>query len=148
MPGYIIGPNRLAKDASKAASGSNAIVMNIILGVKTESARPFAISDLRDVARIHVESLDESKVPGNKNFFVHPDDAPGQKTGFGDAEGIARKLFSDAVKDGRLPLGGQLGVVDVHMDGRETVRVFGKLRGFEDAVANLLEQYLELLGKS
>lgn len=56
---------------------------------------------MRDVARIHVGALDESKLESNKSFCLF---AP--KMAFEDANEITARLFPDAVKKGVLPLGG------------------------------------------
>jgi hypothetical protein len=34
MPGYVVGPNELVTDADQVASGSNELVMSMVLGVK------------------------------------------------------------------------------------------------------------------
>jgi hypothetical protein len=64
-----------------------------------------------------------------------------------DANGIAGKLFPDAVSRGALPWGGSIPAVYQKIDGRRTVEVFGKLRSYEEVVMSIVGQYLELKEK-
>ena len=139
MPGYVLGRNDLVNDAASLAKGSNALVIGIVSGVKAQAARPLVITDIRDIARIHVESLDEAKVQGNQSYLLDAAQVP-----FDDAIDIAKKYFPDAVKDGTLPLGGSLPPAWLKVDGKKTREAFGALKTYEEAVVNLLEQYVEL----
>jgi len=139
MPGYVIGANEWATDAKSLAAGSNGLVLSVVTGVKSPAARPGNITDIRDVARVHVGSLDEEKVKGNQSFLLDV----GQVR-FDDALDVASREFADAVKEGVLPLGGTIPAVTNNVDASATVEVFGKLRGYEDAVKSLLEQFVAL----
>ncbi|RDW89738.1 hypothetical protein BP6252_01770 [Coleophoma cylindrospora] len=138
MPGYVIGPNMLNTHPEQVPRGSNGGAMAPLIG-QTENPRPAAISTLKDTARVHVGCLDENKVVGNRSFFVSS-----PKMANDDVKSIAEKHFPAAVKDGRLPLGGSTPSLTVTLDGSETTEIFGEMGTFEDAVKELIEQYLAL----
>ncbi|RDW69913.1 hypothetical protein BP5796_08310 [Coleophoma crateriformis] len=142
VPGFVIGPNMLDTRPEQMLLGSNRGAMAPLLGL-TESPRPTVISTLKDVARVHVGCLDENKVVGNKSFFV-----PSPKMAHDDAKSIAEKHFPAAVKDGRLPLGGTTPSVYLSLDSSETTEIFGEMGTYEDAVKELIEQYLALKEKT
>lgn len=141
MPSYVFGGNELVTDAKSIASGSNAILMGLVLGVKAQAAIGTVVH-LDDVARIHVGALDEKKVPASTSFLAS------LSVQFEDALEIAKRLFPEAVKDGRLPLGGSKPTLPMTMDIQDTVDVFGPLKGYEEMVESVVGQYLELLGKA
>ena len=101
------------------------------------------VFDVRDVARIHVESLNESKVVGNKNFVL---DAG--KIKFDDALEIAKKEFPEAIESGVLPLGGHISSVYSVFDTKETVETFGKFYSYSEAAKEVIGQYLELKART
>jgi nucleoside-diphosphate-sugar epimerase len=142
MPSYVFGANELVTDAKSVASGSNAILMGLILGTKAPNASPGSVVHVDDVARIHVGALDETKVPAETDFLASI------SVQFEDAIEIAKRLFPEAVRDGRLPLGGSKGTLPITMDIKGTTDVFGQLKGYEEMVGSLVGQYLELLGKA
>jgi len=141
MPSYVYGANDLVTDAKSIASGSNAMIMGLVLGMTTPYASPGTVIHVDDVARIHVGALDEKKIPGNASFFAS---IPAQ---FEDALGIVRRLFPEAVEDGRLPLGGKRGTLPMTVDIQDTISVFGPLKSYEEMVKSVVGQYLELLAK-
>jgi nucleoside-diphosphate-sugar epimerase len=141
MPSYVYGANELVIDARSVASGSNAMIMALVLGKTAPNASPGTVVHVDDVARIHVGALDENKVPGNANFLASI------SAEFEDTLEIARKQFPEAVQDGRLPLGGKRATLLVNFDIEETVKVFGPLKSFEEMVKSVVGQYLELLAK-
>lgn len=91
-----------------------------------------------DVARIHVEALNETKLPTAADFLLmSPND-------WSETSEIATKLFPSEVENGVLKLNGKRSNVDVKMDNSETVKVFGELKGFDEMIKSLVGQYLEL----
>ena len=142
MPSYVFGANELVTDAKSVASGSNGLLMGLILGVSAPYASPGTVVHVEDVARIHVGALDEKKIPGNASF------AAAMSVQFEDALGIAARLFPEAVQDGRLPLGGKRGTLPVTVDIQDTLDIFGPLKSYEEMIKSVVGQYLELLAKS
>jgi hypothetical protein len=115
--------------------------MGLVLGMTAPNASPGIVVHADDVARIHVGALDEKKIPGNASLFAS---IPAQ---FEDAIGIVRRLFPEAVEDGRLPLGGKRGTLPMTIDIQDTISVFGPLKSYEEMVKSVVGQYLELLAK-
>lgn len=143
MPGYVIGRNELVTDAEALGIGSNGIPFSIMKGVLATGARPGSVTDLRDVVRVQVASLDEIKVVGNRSFALDVGHVV-----FNDLNNVARKAFPKEAETGVLPLGGSIDAVWQNVDVRETVEVFGPMRSYEDMVSSFLEQYLELKTKA
>ena len=143
MPGYILGRNELVTQAEDLIKGSNAIPLSIVLGKQAERARAGIVTDVRDVAGLQVEALDTEKVKGSESFVLDGENG----VAWNDANGIAGKLFPDAVSQSTLPLGGSIPAVYQKIDSRRTVEVFGKLRSYEEMVKSIVGQYLELKEK-
>ena len=128
--------------------GTNGIFMAQILG-KTDHgsgmANVMAVASVDDVAKVHIESLQEDKVKGNQLFFVSQTD---KKAQWSDAKEIAKKHFPDAVKSGTLIVDGDdIPHKVVYIDVSKTEETFGKLANYEDIVTSVAGQYLELLEK-
>lgn len=139
MPGYVLGSNALATTAPSLVEGSNALVLSLLLGSVAASPKPATISHLRDVARIHVGALDFQKVPRSTSIVV---DAG--KIRLEDAKGVVQKYFPDAVQKGVLKLDGSQPDAHIKFDNSATVEVFGELDGYEEAVKDLVGQFIAL----
>jgi hypothetical protein len=59
LPGYVIGPNALVKKSSEMQANSNGIAINAALGQVFDAARPAVVTQIDNVARIHVATIDE-----------------------------------------------------------------------------------------
>lgn len=139
MPGYVLGRNELVTDAEKLIDGSNAIPLSIVNGAKGPFARPGITTDVRDVAKAQVESLDEEKVKSSTSFVMDVGNVV-----FDDVNEIVKRKFPDAVKAGVVSLGGSIPAVSQKVDVSETAKVFGPQRSFEDMVTSVVGQYIEL----
>jgi nucleoside-diphosphate-sugar epimerase len=147
MPSYVFGANELVSDAKSVVRGSNGVLMSMLLGMKEQAlgmeevATVGAAVHVDDVSRIHVEALDEEKVPPGANFLTSI------PVKFEHASDIVKRLFPEAVEDGRLPLGGPRKTLPLTVDIQATVDTFGPLKGYEEMVKSVVEQYLRLLAK-
>jgi hypothetical protein len=139
MPGCVIGANELATNRAALEKGSNALVLGIVRGQKQPAGRPCQVSDVRDLARIQIEALDEEKVKGSQSFFVHSD-----RFAFDDAIEITKRNFPEAVATGVFPLGGSVPSIYQNIDSSSTVKTFGSLATYEESVKALLANYLAL----
>lgn len=146
MPGFFIGKNELITEAKDMMSGTNSVAFAMIMGRKNDFASPGTQVHVNDVAKVHVLSLSKD-VRGNQNFGIQSGGVDGNA--WGDAIGIVKKRFPEAVEDGRLPADGWQASKRVRYDTSETEKVLGiKFQSYEDAVVGLVEQYLELLEKA
>jgi nucleoside-diphosphate-sugar epimerase len=148
LPSYIIGRNELVATSEDLRKGSNNVPLSILNGVTWPTPRPAVAVYISDVARIHVEALDEEKVKGNATFILEGKN--GKEEGelvLDDAVKVAKEYFADAVKEGILPLGGHTESAVHSMDASETVKVFGELKGYKDSVREVVEQFVELKRK-
>ncbi|KAL5328750.1 hypothetical protein ACEPPN_002254 [Leptodophora sp. 'Broadleaf-Isolate-01'] len=142
MPGLIVGRNELTTVAEDLLKSTNVFILGPVLGLQVPAAACTVI-DVRDVARIYVKSLNESKVVGNKNFVL---DAG--KIKFDDALKIAEQEFPEAIESGVLPLGGHISSVYSVFDTKETVETFGKFYSYSEAAKEVIGQYLELKART
>lgn len=146
-PGFVIGRNKLASTTTEVNTGTNTIALNAVLGTKIENVagkmRASSCCHVEDVAEVHVlalgPKLDRLKSGQCKSFAI------GLPVKWDDSIRIAEKHFPDAVRAGRLPLGGYQPECEVDLDSSETEQLLGrKLRGFEEQTVSVLSHYLEL----
>jgi len=141
MPSYVLGANELVSDAKSVVRGSNGVLMSMLLGMEEQVATVGAVVHVDDVSRIHVEALNEEKVPAGANFLTSI------PVKFEHAFDIVKRLFPEAVEDGRLPLRGPRKTLPLMIDIQATVDTFGPLKGYEEMVKSVVVQYLRLLAK-
>ena len=118
MPGWILGPEELARSKQEAFKGSNMILswlfsdLNLapFFGVPMDEDPPLLSETvhLDDVVESHVNALDTGKVPGKYRNFLLCSDSP---TGpvYMDAADIVRKELPQEVADKKIPFTGKLG---------------------------------------
>ena len=118
MPGWILGPEGLAKNKQEAFQGSNVILawlfadlsLGPFLGLPADEHPPLLSETvhLDDVVEAHIKALDTERIPSKYQSFLLCSDAPtGPK--MMDAVDIVRKEFSQEVADGKIPFAGKLG---------------------------------------
>jgi hypothetical protein len=142
MPGYVLGRNELATKAEELLNGSNVYVLGIVLGFFDGVKREAYTTPVTDLARIHVEAL-EDKVKGNQSFLlIHGNHSP--DFDFNVVNEIAKTEFADAVADGILKPVGSTVAVYQQIDASATTKLFGTLDTFENASRAAIAQWVEL----
>ena len=118
MPGWVLGPEELARNKQEAFKGSNLIFGWLFSELKVgplfgrpENEDVPLVSEtvhLDDVVEAHVKALDIDKVPGKYRNFLLCSDTP---TGpvMMDAAKIVRRELPQEVADGKIPFAGKLG---------------------------------------
>jgi len=143
-PSFVGGRNDLARNVEELCTGTNFYFLAPALGLEaTKAAGPRVanIVDVDDVAKAHVESLNES-VAGNQSFSLTN---KGGDMKWNDTRDIATKYFPDAVDSGVLPNDGDTSpYLVINADISKTEETFGKLKSYEETVVSVLAQYLEL----
>ncbi|KAK3070842.1 hypothetical protein LTR53_009733 [Teratosphaeriaceae sp. CCFEE 6253] len=145
-PSFVGGRNDTARNIEELTNGTNFYFLAPALGqeaVKATGPLVANIVDVDDVAKAHVESLNES-VAGNQSFFLTN---AGGDVKWNDVRDIVAKHFPDAVAGGVLPNDGDAPYVVIKVDIGKTEETFGKLKSFEETIVGLVGQYLELKGK-
>ena len=117
-PGWVLGPEELARSKQEAFKGSNLILgwlfmelhIGPLWGLPADEDLT-VISEtvhLDDVVESHVNALDTDKVPGAYRNFLLCSDGP---TGpvYMDAVDIVRKELPQEVADGKISFAGKLG---------------------------------------
>ena len=139
MPSCVFGVNELVSDAASVFSGSNIVLMSMLMGLKEPVSTVGGVVHLDDVSRIHVRALDEEKVPAGASFIISI------PVKFEDTLDIVKRLFPEAVEDGRFPISALRQTLPLTVDIQATVDVFGPLKGYEEMIKSVGEQYLRLL---
>jgi nucleoside-diphosphate-sugar epimerase len=147
LPAYVQGRNHLVTDKDKLRSGSNDVMMDLVLGKKAPAPRFASTVLVDDVAKMLVLSLDPKHARGGENYI-----AAGSPSGKGikweDVAEIAKELFPAAVESGVLPLGGRQESVTVDYDVRKSEEAFGiRFADLRTQVKSLVGQYVELASK-
>jgi hypothetical protein len=79
-------------------SGSNGVLLSLVTGKQFEFEMVGNAAHGGDVAHAHVVALDP-RVPGNRTYVIN------REIIWNDAITIAKKLYPEAFKDGRLKAG-------------------------------------------
>jgi len=144
MPGYVLGKDELATTPEAATQGSNRMLMNLVLGRDGRMPAPGVVVLLDDVAKIHVEALDQEKIAGGQNFEAVVNGM--ENIQWNDYQDIVKRHFPEAVQDGRLPNSGNQTGPLIKVDTQKTEKAFGiKFRGYKEQVVETVGHYLELL---
>ncbi|KAK4898341.1 hypothetical protein LTR27_003937 [Elasticomyces elasticus] len=143
-PSFVEGRNDLTTTTQDFKSGTNAFVLEPVLGWKTDNAKAPSVVHVDDVALAHVRALDP-KIEGNQSFLLASSGQDGMQ--WDDAKTYAKKHFPDAVAKGLLPNNGSAPTSGGgKADNSKTQKVLGiKLQGYEDMVVSVVGHYLEVL---
>ncbi|KAF2100187.1 NAD(P)-binding protein [Rhizodiscina lignyota] len=145
-PSFVMGKDDLDTSASGSIRGTNSQFINIALGKDLEGPMLGATVHLEDVARSHVQALDEHVPAGTYVLDWTPDEGEVKGTDWNDVRAAVKKLFPEAVEKGILPATGKANTVPLKVDGRKSERVFGfKYKTLEDQVESVIGHYLEFL---
>ncbi|KAK4951187.1 hypothetical protein LTR10_010159 [Elasticomyces elasticus] len=145
-PSFVGGINDTAKRAADLLEGTNPFFLAPVLGKevsKSVGANIANVVDVGDVAKAHIEALDE-RVQGNQAFLLTN---KGGDVAWNDAKAVVAKYYPHAVGK-QLPNDGNIEPhFFVNMDIEKTEKTFGRLKSFEDTIGSLTGQYLDLLAK-
>lgn len=118
MPGWVLGPEELARNKQEAMKGSNLFLGWLFSDLSLEpllgsagGERPPALSEvvhLEDVVEAHIKALDTERVPGKARNFLLCSDGPTGPAVM-DAADVVRKNLAQEVVNGKIPFAGQLG---------------------------------------
>lgn len=138
IPGFVYGKNDKALDTKGLLTGSNRLILAILLGQSFDIPRLAGAAHVDDVAKVHLLALKDD-VKGD--FGVT---AP---VVYDDAFEIVKKHFPKAVEDGVFTQGHQPSQV-INWNAAKTEDVFQfKFKTYEDMVVDVAGQYLEFSGK-
>ncbi|KAJ5699389.1 hypothetical protein N7536_002402 [Penicillium majusculum] len=155
LPSVVIGPDdRLDADPTATVDsllqGTRAAVLAPALTSSLNSSFPYVGTPVHvaDVARAHVDAVDDGLVPGNSEYILSSD-TPNGVVWDRDVQDVCRKFFSKEVANKTLPLEGSLTALKWRLSAQQTEETFGwQFTGFEDTVRQLLSQYLQLKDRS
>lgn len=137
MPSFVFGPNKIARDPETFNKGSNAILLNHILGKSKQPILTISVH-IDDVAKIHVDSLKPS-IPAGRYLL----DRSG--TDWSEAIPVIKKNFPEAV--GKVfPEEVALQTIPIKLDATKAEKAFGiEFKSFEEQVKDTAAYYLSLL---
>lgn len=149
LPSVVIGPDERIPSSGSTQTllqGAKGQVMGSVLGSEHTSQFPFVGTPVHvaDVARAHIDAVDESRIPGNSELILSSD-TPEGVVWDRDGRDVARRHFSAEVEGGDLPLKGSLSTIKWRLDGAQTTEMLGwKFTSFEETLRELIAQYLRL----
>ena len=147
LPSYVQGENELVFRKEDVHNGSNDVMINLVLGFQSTLPRRASTVFVDDVAKVEVLALDPKFANGGEDFIAAGSPS-GKSIQWNDVTEIARKLFSEAVEKGVLPLGGNQETIEANYDVSKTEEVFGfRFAGLETQVKSLVGQYVELASR-
>ncbi|CAG8975803.1 hypothetical protein HYALB_00008244 [Hymenoscyphus albidus] len=145
-PGYVVGRNELVTKPEELLGGSNAVALGVVLGAVKDAMREAFTTPITDLARIHVEALDDKIVESQSFLLIAGKD--GEKADFNEVNEIAKTYFADAVSEGILNPVGSTEPVYQDVDKSKTTATFGHLDSFRNAAKAVIGQYVELKRKA
>ena len=117
LPGYVFGPEELARSKPEAFKGSNIMLSwlfnefdlsPLLGGTKEDTLMLSETVHLDDVVEGHVKALDTEKVPGHyRNFLLCSHGPTGPEVM--DGVDIVRRELPQEVAEGKIPFTGYLG---------------------------------------
>jgi nucleoside-diphosphate-sugar epimerase len=141
LPGFIIGPNLLAKTQADYQTGSNSLFISPLKGAQSQSPFLSSTVHIADVAKLHVAALSSDIKDGN---YLLSSNSP-QGTDWDEALDFARSIYPGAVAEGKFSLSGSQPTIPALIDSTDTERTFGiLLRPWKEQVRDLLDHYLSL----
>lgn len=137
LPGVVLGSSELVTKRSQFKTSTNRFVIQAARGIDRGFAMVGCTAHVKDVAALHVRSLDAS-ITGGKNFMLCQDNR------WSEVQDIVRKQFPKAMEAGVFPCGGVHETKTTKYDDSETDRVFGDdWISFQDQVVDVLQSYLD-----
>ena len=149
-PSFIEGRDALIKTPEDAMTGTNGVVLRVVLGEKAPFALPGNTVHNDDVARLHVEALNKAKIPAGS--YVASSNTPHSTHGgtrWETINEIVAKNFPEQIKAGLLKNTGLQPSVKNDIDVSKTEKTFGwNLQEFESQVKSVVQMYLDVLPKA
>ena len=149
-PSFIEGRDALVKTPEEALTGTNAAVLQVVLGEKAQFAYPGNTVHNDDVSRLHVEALNKSKIPAGS--YIASSNTPHGTYGgtrWETINEIVAKNFPDQIKAGVLKNTGLQTSSKNDLDVSKTEKTFGwNLQEFESQVTSVVQMYLDVLPKA
>jgi nucleoside-diphosphate-sugar epimerase len=145
-PSYVIGRHDLQTTREGVLDGTNALVLNIILGGRYDRPVPGATVHLDDVARTHVQALDH-QIPGNRSYILSSNNPINTLNGTNlmDAISIVAKNFPDKVAKGILPNNGSVQSIAIKLNAKPTEETFQfKHLTYDEQVKSVVGHFLEI----
>ncbi|KAF7957207.1 hypothetical protein EAE96_002798 [Botrytis aclada] len=140
FPGFVYGKDQRATDRKLLMSGSNRLILAILLGQTFDQPRLAGAAHVDDVAKVHVLALEKEKA-GTHDLGVT---AP---MVYEDAFEIVKKYFPKEVKEGVFKQGSQPSL-KINWNAEKTEELFElKFKTYEDMVLDVTRQYLEFSEK-
>ncbi|KAF2809258.1 NAD(P)-binding protein [Mytilinidion resinicola] len=149
LPSFVQGRNEPVTTIHDLLSRptSNYVMIDQVLGKKSERPSPIDLVFLDDVALTHVAAMESRKVKSGGRFIA----AYTRPIPWEEVDPIVERLFPEEVKSGLLPLGGKhpgVGRAKDGFDSSKTTEILGvEFRGLEDMVQSLIGQLVELKKK-
>jgi nucleoside-diphosphate-sugar epimerase len=144
-PGFIVGRDDTITDPKNIGNGSNRLLISRLLGNGVPIPASSCIAHIDDVAKVHVESLNEA-ITGNPFFMITTQYPEGPN--WDDALEIVKRRYPKEVADGVFHTTSGAPTHHVLIDSSFTEKTFGiRFKTYEQAVVDVVNHYLELTGR-
>jgi nucleoside-diphosphate-sugar epimerase len=150
QPSFIEGRDALVKTEEEAMAGTNGAILRVVRGVVAPFAFPGNTVHNDDVARLHVEALDQTRIPAG-SYLASSNTPHGTLGGtrWETINEIVAQNFPEQVKSGLLKNTGLQPSVKNDFDISKTEKTFGwKLQDFDSQVKSVVQMYLDVLSKN
>ena len=142
LPSFVLGRNELFTSPAEYFSSSNAPLMSLLLGNKSEQAVVGATVHIDDVGYMHVKSLDLIVPAGT--YIANSDGYAGSV--WQNGVRAAAEAFPEAVAQGILKTDGVQPTLRFRVDTSLTEKTLDfKFQTFDSQVKSVVSHYLELL---
>jgi nucleoside-diphosphate-sugar epimerase len=149
LPSFVQGRNEPVTTTYDLLTrpSSNHVMLDQVLGGKSENPSPIDLVLLDDVALTHVAAMESKKVKNGERFIA----AYTRPIPWEEVDPVVERLFPEEVSTGLLPLGGKHpGVPRAKhgFDSSKTTEILGvEFHGLENMVQSLIGQFVELKKK-
>lgn len=150
FPATTVGRNELIDNASELVSAGNTIPLAPLLGIPFMPVAS-VFSHIDDVAKAHIKSLGITVTPGSARKILPALNTATKPDAFAwdDVIGIVKASFPEAIASGTFPLGSSVPTLKGLVDSSQDEKDLGfRFKSYEDAVIDIISQYVGLHGKA
>lgn len=146
-PTYVMGRDDMQTSARDMVKGTNALLLGLALGKQWDGPKPGATVHNEDVARLHVQALNQDIPAGT--YMLNWQQEEGNGVDWSTVPCQIERMYPEAVKAGKIkPQVAMASSLNTKISSEKTEEIFKfKFLGIEEQIRSVVGQYLELLEK-
>ncbi len=144
LPGYVLGPDETATDATNLLQGSNGSLFYPLVGVPADRPKPGITVHVDDVVLMLIRALDPT-IPGNQDFLATSHSLNGVQ--WEESFDIVKKHYSKECEEGifEVDTAERPQSAKFLVDSSRAETTFGfTFKSFEKQVMDVADQYLSM----